>query len=161
MSALQLHGTEVFLRSSIFTAYQIYQSSSAEVADILIETPFLQTVSYKCTLHVIRAAGLTILSVVEGPCQGFTRGVVPATHSALVISGLRVKNVVTARLLKRRYKICDLYTVLKTVRMFFTDTFVKSASLGDHELGKCRCFWLWPTNTSLKTQASSFPLIMT
>lgn len=45
--------------------------------------------------------GLTVLGVVEGPCQRFTRGVVTATHAALVVSGLGVEDVVAARLLRR------------------------------------------------------------
>lgn len=46
-------------------------------------------------------SGLTVLGVVEGPCQRFAGGVVATTHAAFVVSGLGVENVVAARLLRR------------------------------------------------------------
>lgn len=49
----------------------------------------------------LSSLGLTVLGVVEGPCQRFTGGVVAATHAALVVSGLGVEDVVAARLLRR------------------------------------------------------------
>lgn len=63
-------------------------------------------VSLRCCYLLLRGClsslGLTVLGVVEGPCQRFAGGVVAATHAALVVPGLGVEDVVAARLLRRQ-----------------------------------------------------------
>lgn len=65
----------------------------------------------------MRGGRLTILSIVEGPCQGFTRRVVPTTHSALVVPGLWVEHVVAACLLREHGRGEDemWYDILKMI----------------------------------------------
>lgn len=55
---------------------------------------------------------LTVLGVVEGPCQRFAGGVVATTHSTLVVSGLGVEDVVAARLLRRHKTLPDYYSLI-------------------------------------------------
>lgn len=113
------------------------------------ETPFLGTVGYQGILHVIWAVRLTILSIIEGPCQGFTWWVVPSTYSALVISCLRVKNMVTACLLKihKNRKLSVLVTHLSKV---FHQGTMYMVNIG---LSDCDLHYL---NTSLKTERRVF-----
>lgn len=65
------------------------------VADISLRRYHLLLPGCLCSL------GLTILGVVEGPCQRFAGGVVATTHATLVVSGLGVEDVVATRLLRR------------------------------------------------------------